>query len=382
MLITRLRVKNWKNFREAQVRLQKRSFIVGPNASGKSNLLDALRFARDLAVEAGGLQSAASSRRPGFSLIRTLFQHGPRSHIEIELECQVEDRAWTYFLALERERHGDRAIVLKERVHLGGEVLLDRDAKADGERDEERRQTHLEQSAHNARYEELVLALRTIRYAHLVPQLLRTTKLHGDRDLEDYGSRFLERVAKTPQAARNKRLSRINKALKNVLPFFRKLALEKDELGHPHLQLRLKHWRTEDAYQDEGLLSDGTLRLIGLLWEIADGDGPLLLEEPELSLHGSAVRQLPALISTVAATRQVIVTSHAFAMFNGRGIDPSEIVLVRPGHGKKAEASVVENGADNDTIVSSVEHELELGRQLEQLTAVDDIEGLAAGVGG
>ncbi len=380
MLVTRLRVKNWKNFREAEVRLQQRSFVVGPNASGKSNLLDALRFVRDLAVEAGGLQSAASSRRPGFSVIRTLFQHGPRSHIELELDVELEDRLWTYLLWLERERPGDRAVVLKERVSRDGEVLLERDAKH--ERDEERRQTHLEQSAHNADFEALVRALRTIRYAHLVPQLLRTTKLHGDRELEDYGSRFLERVARTPQAARNKRLTRINKALRNVLPFFRKLALEKDELGHPHLQLRLKHWRTEDAYQDEGLLSDGTLRLIGLLWEIADGDGPLLLEEPELSLHGSAVKQLPALISTVASTRQVIVTSHAFSMFNGRGIDPSEIVLVKPGHGKKAEASVVENGADNETVVAAVEHELELGLQLEQLTAADDIDGLAAGVGG
>mgnify|MGYP002781015023 CR=1 FL=1 len=41
MRFTRLQLKNWKNFRKVDVELQERVFIVGPNAGGKSNLLDA-----------------------------------------------------------------------------------------------------------------------------------------------------------------------------------------------------------------------------------------------------------------------------------------------------------------------------------------------------
>ena len=38
MIVSRLILKNWRNFREVDVPLQPRMFIVGPNAVGKSNL--------------------------------------------------------------------------------------------------------------------------------------------------------------------------------------------------------------------------------------------------------------------------------------------------------------------------------------------------------
>ena len=52
---TRIRLKNWKNFANAGVQLQRRMFVVGPNAIGKSNFLDAFRFLRDLVVEGGAV---------------------------------------------------------------------------------------------------------------------------------------------------------------------------------------------------------------------------------------------------------------------------------------------------------------------------------------
>jgi ATPase subunit of ABC transporter with duplicated ATPase domains len=46
--ITRARLESWRNFQLADVELQRRVFLVGPNASGKSNFLDALRFQQDI----------------------------------------------------------------------------------------------------------------------------------------------------------------------------------------------------------------------------------------------------------------------------------------------------------------------------------------------
>jgi len=37
MRITHIRLENWKNFRFVDIPLQRRLFIIGPNASGKSN---------------------------------------------------------------------------------------------------------------------------------------------------------------------------------------------------------------------------------------------------------------------------------------------------------------------------------------------------------
>ena len=64
MIITRLKLTNWRNFTDVDVPLLDRAFIIGPNASGKSNLLDAIRFLRDVAKrEGGGLQTAVTRRR-------------------------------------------------------------------------------------------------------------------------------------------------------------------------------------------------------------------------------------------------------------------------------------------------------------------------------
>ncbi|NCD10293.1 MAG: chromosome segregation protein SMC, partial [Negativicutes bacterium] len=48
MLISRLRLENWRNFRELNVPLRDVTYILGANASGKSNLLDVFRFLRDV----------------------------------------------------------------------------------------------------------------------------------------------------------------------------------------------------------------------------------------------------------------------------------------------------------------------------------------------
>jgi predicted ATP-dependent endonuclease of OLD family len=40
MIISGLILKNWRNFRSLDVSFTERVFVIGPNASGKSNLLD------------------------------------------------------------------------------------------------------------------------------------------------------------------------------------------------------------------------------------------------------------------------------------------------------------------------------------------------------
>ncbi|HCC33876.1 MAG TPA: hypothetical protein DEQ28_08280 [Clostridiales bacterium] len=53
MRCSRIVLENWKNFASIDVPLQQRAFLVGPNASGKSNFLDVFRFLRDVAASGG-----------------------------------------------------------------------------------------------------------------------------------------------------------------------------------------------------------------------------------------------------------------------------------------------------------------------------------------
>ena len=105
----------------------------------------------------------------------------------------------------------------------------------------------------------------------------------------------------------------------------------KDDIGQPHLEVTYRHWRPSGAKQTEAQLSDGTLRLIGLLWSLIGSNGILLLEEPELSLHTAIVEHLPELFYSVQRSkkRQIIITTHSAELLSRKGISLSEILLLR-----------------------------------------------------
>jgi len=86
MRLTSLRLENWRNFRRAEVPLARRVFLVGPNASGKSNLLEAIRFLRDVADPRGGFQEAVD-RRHGVSQVRCLHA---RQHSDVVIDVTMD----------------------------------------------------------------------------------------------------------------------------------------------------------------------------------------------------------------------------------------------------------------------------------------------------
>jgi len=87
MIISRLTLKNWRNFLLVNVRLGERIIVVGPNASGKSNFLEAFRFLRDIGKHGGGLQQAVADHG-GVSKIRCL---AARQYPDIEIGISLSD---------------------------------------------------------------------------------------------------------------------------------------------------------------------------------------------------------------------------------------------------------------------------------------------------
>ena len=313
--------------------------MLGPNASGKSNLLDALRFLRQVASAGGGFQEAVQSRG-GLPRVRCLaarnFNHG---HVTIGVRLGDNDREdrWSYELTFTRESRGlHRPILSGELVKRDGEVVLDRPDPQDRDDSERLTQTYLEQVNANQEFRPIADFLRTIRYLHLVPHLLREPGRQLDRSDDPYGSDFLLRIARTPARTRDQRLRRIGNGLKAAVPQLSQLELVQDDAGRPHLEARYGHWRPKGAKQNEHDFSDGTLRLVGLLWSLLEGrrdTGPVLLEEPELSLHPSVVRQLPSILSRFRGTGgpQVLLTTHSEEILKDQGLGLDEVVVLEPG---------------------------------------------------
>ena len=330
----RLRLRNWKNFLRVEVAVRDRLFLVGANAAGKSNFLDAFRFLRDIALSGSGFREAVlDPRRGGVSGIRCLAaRRYPDVEIAVELEEEGEETSWKYEIAFHQDNQR-RPRIRRERVSRGGQALVDRPNKEDAADPERLTQTYLEQVSVNQVFRDLAVFFGSIRYLHLVPQLVREPDRSVGRTNDPFGGDFLEQVAKTQERTRTARLGRIQRALRVAVPQLEQIDLWRDARGTPHLRGKYQHWRAQGAWQSEEQFSDGTLRLMGLLWAVMDKGGPLLLEEPELSLHPEIVRVLPQMLARVQrlSGRQVFVSTHSPDLLRDDGIGLDEAMLLVPG---------------------------------------------------
>jgi predicted ATPase len=77
-------------------------------------------------------------------------------------------------------------------------------------------------------------------------------------------------------------------------------------------------------------MSDGTLRILGLLLAIFQPQAPsvLLIEEPEATIHPAAVELVTQILLDAAQERQVIITTHSPDILDFKGLSDEQIRVV------------------------------------------------------
>lgn len=351
MRFSRLKLTNWRNFADCDVKLSNRMFILGANASGKSNLLDVFCFLRDLAKSGGGLEPAVGDRG-GINRLASLFRPtGLPSSILVEASNSDHGEVWTYQLTLDSKgfRHvtGGRASELPqvrtEIVNLvhrnGGSVKGVKRPTTTDRRDKlQLTQTHLEQSSKNADFRALADMFSSTHYVNFAKFLQFADGRPFLNMIETVAAQsrdyLLARVMSFPSAARKRRLRIIQQILQQAVPGICNFDLIKDSHELPRLQFRFAGWR-KGAIQNETLMSDGTFKLFTLLWELTEpNSGPLLLDEPETSMHREIVEQLAEQFAAIQrkskSPRQIITATHSRELVNVQSIAADEVILLRP----------------------------------------------------
>jgi predicted ATPase len=311
--------------------LERRAFFVGPNASGKSNLLDALRFLRDIVAVGGGLREAVRARGNVAEIRSFAATRNANVRTEVDIGDDTTPSRWTYALEFAARKASGDPYVVNESVLEGvsGKVVLSRPDAVDAADEARLSQTALEQVNSNKPFREIADFLSSISYLHVVPQIVRdTSRSIGAND--PFGGDLVERINATPKRTRDSRLQIMQEVLQIAVPQLTDLELEVDKKGVPHLRARYVHWRPQGAWQRQDRFSDGTLRLLGLIWALQESTGPLLLEEPEMSLNAALVSALAPMIAKAArrSRRQVLITTHSADLL-ADGVDLSEVHLLQ-----------------------------------------------------
>lgn len=179
MIISNLKLYNWKNFHECSIDLVERCFIVGANATGKSNFLDVMRFLHDIVKQGGGLQTAVECRG-GIIKIRCLAAR-TRTDVKVEVvlkESSTSSPKWIYSLDFKHTGGGiqkSQVRIISEQVYsfVSGGYVLNRSENSENEDDETLKYTHLEQANANQKFREIKDFFQNIEYLNIIPQLVR-----------------------------------------------------------------------------------------------------------------------------------------------------------------------------------------------------------------
>lgn len=100
-MITKLHLQNWKSFKDSIVYIDPLTFLIGTNASGKSNVLDAFLFLH-LLMRGFTLENAANAIRGGQDWI--IKQGQDRMCLAITIE--KEEFQYKYSITIKKDRWG------------------------------------------------------------------------------------------------------------------------------------------------------------------------------------------------------------------------------------------------------------------------------------
>jgi hypothetical protein len=294
MKLRRIVLGNWKNFREVDVRVPDRLFLVGANASGKSNFLDAIQFLCDVAFK-GGIKEAVS-RRGGVLLKNWEAPAHEPVHVQVEVEDYLS-RCWTYSLTFD----AGAVEIVNEYASCDGEVLLSRPDKFD--RVHKKRLTYSSISTERfcASAGALLDFFSSVTLYHDVIKFFWEVGLKAGNPMGGFESKW----------------ERIEEAFHELVPTFRLL---------PSVFRALQ----EKYATGEPYFSRGTCNLLGMLWETLTGKGLLLLESPEVYLHQTVVEKLPHVLRRLNPDRQWIMSTYASRLLQDEGIGLDEVLVFVP----------------------------------------------------
>lgn len=308
-------IQNFKSIREQTLDLGALNVFIGANGAGKSNLVEAFRLLREIAHQN---LASYSLKRGADRLLHLGLRVSP--YIELCLQFGENNRSNAYRIRLVPSDEGalivdSETVYFHDRAHYGQPYtrLINTSSK------------------------EAVLATSPDRIASYVRQDIDSYRVYHFHDTSDTAAiksagalednRYLRPDASNLaaflyllQQQHPVHFRNIEDTVRQIAPFFERFNLAPARLTPDKIRLEWKQ-KGSDAYFDANSLSDGTLRFMCLTTLLLQPVLPrlILLDEPELGLHPSAIGLLASLLSSASTRTQVIVATQSVTLVNQFG---------------------------------------------------------------
>jgi len=352
-MLKKLKLNNFKSFKDVEIELGNLNVLIGPNAGGKTNLINVFRFLRSL--ESEGLNNAISLHG-GFYSIRN-FKAGVNEPILIEMEFFIENLKNKY---KDFEYGYEEEIPQRIRIELSGNVCFSLQINENNENLEKsisftfknsvikkfnilERQIESSWNTDITIYDDLNVKFRpSLPYNQIKPDFLslqvlkffgelnnsifqkffteyigiydfeaklikETASFVSSYDLEEDGSNIAF-VIENILSDKAKRKTLLN-LISYVLDFIEGISTERSNFKD-FVFLKVKEKFSND-YIPSYLLSDGTIRIIALIVALYfENKNILIFEEPEINIHPSLLSIVIDLFKESSNEKQILITTH------------------------------------------------------------------------
>jgi len=326
-MIRELHIKNFLSLKDVILSLGKLNVLVGPNASGKSNVVRALRFLSAFVKGELHLQGFETFKNIVFKLDEDLS-------IEISVIMETNGKKTVYQLEILRDSYREVITINEQQIlyHEGikgiyGYVNKDRVQKTSTPPPCDYFNKRLDCSALKTpprdaipEVKKLSKILKSISVYSFIPSAIRgIADIRSDPVLGYHGNN-IARVLLHLYLEDRRRFQVIESVLKSLVPRVNEIV--------PHIkETKIHLWLREEGFEDPipaELVSDGTLRLLALILALHLDSSLVALEEPENCIHPHLLQALVDL--TRKAPCQVIITTHSPYLLDHVKIDEVFVV--------------------------------------------------------
>lgn len=339
--IRQVEIQSFKSIERAVVKLEPLTVLVGPNGAGKRNFVGALTFLQQLV--SSGIEEALRYRS-GLLPVWLDWEENRYCGLQVALDLPDGSRA-NYAVEILFDRF-DRATVSRERcrverasrpeavfevaegrfVHeisgIRAQLVPDRLALFAASATEEFRPVY-----------DLLSSVRA--YSIVPAQVSAFRQEESGASLERDG-RNAAAVLKVIMERSPEDHARIVRLLGQAVEGITSIRVRESDNRWLHL------WFDKDVGLERpgsftgSSMSDGTLRLLGLLLAVYQPSRPsvLIVEEPEATVHPAVAQLLTEILLAASQDRQVLVTTHSPDILDAKELSDDQIRVVTQRQGR------------------------------------------------
>lgn len=332
-MIKSIKVKNFKNFKDAEFDVRPLNIFVGPNGTGKSNLGNFLLM---MSFLASGPFSSAFGPGP-FTFRQTLSRKEKGASdiqeldLNFEVTLEVEGVNYSYSIVFTEIRRNEYLIKEETLQEVQGEILFTiNDVKARESKMAQMRKGHAWNDSEK-RIRSVAQYLSKIKRYRFIPDLIKKPSSVQDSYLLDHTGENLAAVVHHLEKNHPENFWRIVQEVRRCIPGIKRIFTP--HLGDPHQVGIGVEEDNKSGYFVGPQLSDGFLVFLALitLFNLPDQPRIFFIEEPETYLNPNRLRVLYGLMHRFAAAnpgKQVLMSSHSPYFIDWSDAIPEELTLM------------------------------------------------------